>query len=421
VLAVVADTGATERVIGGVDVLDAVNVRELAVPVVVSSATGRMEVNKIADLPGCDGLMNDSLLIPECPESLLPVVKTCREFDLAYEVCRGGKESRFHRDGETIYELSPLGDVMTLCGLGVNSASSQGCDEIETNRCLMPVMADEGSKRDGGSDVLDPEKVGSSEPKWMMEHSLAGHPFDSRCDFCVQSRLRTKKAVRKLRESYLSAAGVSVVSDLTGPHELGVAGSKFAQVVVDLDSSWGYVGLQESRSDSDTLKSVQDMLVQLRADSGGRVESLAQFHHDDDKSYRGKVEVFLRENSVLDTHTGGYNPNANAVAERRIGMLVEKFRTLLLYCTGGLLYYEQLWDVGLVYACYVLNTTEWVGGESPIHKLSGFRHVRESRVHVFGAYCLFHIPKENRKGKFRPSSEMGVWWGLTQTVQLGTG
>ena len=423
VLAIVADTGATERVIGGSDVADAVNVRELEVPVVVSGATGKVEVNKIADLPGCDGLMDGSLLIPECPESLLPVVKTCREFDLAYEVCRGGKESRFHRDGETVYELSPVGDVMTLCGLGVKSNSSPnsslGCDEIGYNHCLMPVMADEGNKKGVGSDVLDPERVVSSEPRWMIEHSLAGHPFDSRCDFCVQSRLRTKKAVRKLRESYLSAAGVSVVSDLTGPHELGVAGGKFAQVVVDLDSSWGYVGLQESRNDGDTLKSVQDMLVQLRADSGGRVESLAQFHHDDDKSYRGKVEVFLRENSVLDTHTGGYNPNANAVAERRIGMLVEKFRTLLLYCTGGLLYYEQLWDVGLVYACYILNTTEWVGGESPIHKLSGFRHVRESRVHVFGAYCLFHIPKENRGGKFRPSSEMGIWVGVDPNCPTG--
>ena len=33
-------------------------------------------------------------------------------------------------------------------------------------------------------------------------------------------------------------------------------------------------------------------------------------------------------------------------------------------------------------------------------------------MHVFGAYCLFYIPKENRDGKFRPPSEMGIWVGL---------
>jgi hypothetical protein len=62
--------------------------------------------------------------------------------------------------------------------------------------------------------------------------------------------------------------------------------------------------------------------------------------YDDDKAFRGEVEAYLRERRVLDTHTGGYNPNSNAQSEVRIGMLKQLFRVVLLCATGGHLYYD---------------------------------------------------------------------------------
>ena len=56
------------------------------------------------------------------------------------------------------------------------------------------------------------------------------------------------------------------------------------------------------------------------------------------------------------TNTGGYNPNSNAKCERRVGMLWQLFRVLLLCATGCALYYEQLWNVGLQHANYVINS-----------------------------------------------------------------
>ena len=191
--------------------------------------------------------------------------------------------------------------------------------------------------------MLEPDNSEVSEPKWMLQHSLDGHIYRDDCPWCVQSRLKARRATRKVRESYLNPAGVSVVSDFSGPHEMDVSGNRFSQMIVDLDSGWGHVGLQETRTANDTLDTIKDMQVMMRSESGGKAESLAQFHHDDDKSYRGNVEKYLLDKGVLNTHTGGYNPNSNAVAERRIGMLQQLFRTVLLYCTGGLLYYEQLW------------------------------------------------------------------------------
>ena len=91
----------------------------------------------------------------------------------------------------------------------------------------------------------------------------------------------------------------------------------------------------------------------------------------------------------------------------------------LLACTGGHLYYDQLWDVGLKYSNYILNTNKWADCESPISRLSGTVHYRSKNLHVFGAYCLFHVPKELRDGKFRPPSEMGIWVGLDSAVHNG--
>jgi hypothetical protein len=116
---------------------------------------------------------------------------------------------------------------------------------------------------------------------------------------------------------------------------------------------------------------------------------------------------------------GGYNPNANAKSEVIIGMLKQQMRVQLLCCTGGRLYYEQLWDVRMVYCNRVINTRKWSDRESPIARLTGLPAPRDKHWHPFGVYCLFHIPRENRGGGFRPPSEMGIWVGTDPHVRGG--
>ena len=69
------------------------------------------------------------------------------------------------------------------------------------------------------------------------------------------------------------------------------------------------------------------------------------------------------------TYTGGYNLNANAKAEVGIGMMKQRVRVLLLACKGTL-YYEQLWDVALVYCIRLLNVNQWSDRDSPIASTS---------------------------------------------------
>ena len=99
--------------------------------------------------------------------------------------------------------------------------------------------------------------------------------------------------------------------------------------------------------------------------AGTAVQSVFSWHHDDDKSFRGPVEEYVQSQGWADTHTGGYRPNANSLVERRVGMLHQSFRTLLLRATGGNTYYEQLWGPGLTQANKIINSGAWSDRVSP--------------------------------------------------------
>jgi hypothetical protein len=62
---------------------------------------------------------------------------------------------------------------------------------------------------------------------------------------------------------------------------------------------------------------------------------------------------------------------------------------------------------------------QWPDRESPIARLTGLPVPIDKHNHVFGAYCLFHVPKENRAGAFHPPSEMGIWVGNDPHVKGG--
>ena len=83
---------------------------------------------------------------------------------------------------------------------------------------------------------------------------------------------------------------------------------------------------------------------------------------------------YARDKGWVDSHTGGYNPNGNSVAERRIGMLNQSVRTMLLCATGGFKYYDQLWGRALVHSSDVIDWTPFSDRISPLSVLAG-RHV----------------------------------------------
>ena len=256
----------------------------------------------------------------------------------------------------------------------------------------------------------------------LKEHYRDGHrpSMLDKCPWCSQGGMRHRKSVRVAHEDRLGKKGFCVSFDYTGPHDEDVDWFKFGLVGVELGSSMGIVGLHKDRTAVQGLETVKQFeSLDLKQASKDSSREINEFHHDDDKSFRGVVEVHAREESWEDTNTGGHDPSANGVCERRIGMASQNFRVNLLCATGGNTYYEALWGRGLVYPNDIINTAPWPDRESPLSYLAGEYVPLSKNRHVFGAYCLYFIDPKQRTGKWQPTSEMGIWVGLSPDVNKG--
>ena len=68
-----------------------------------------------------------------------------------------------------------------------------------------------------------------------------------------------------------------------------------ALVVVEVRSSKGFVGLQTSRSASETLTSLKQCdseLIQATAGTSAHSDRIVEFHHHDDTGFRGVVSEY---------------------------------------------------------------------------------------------------------------------------------
>jgi hypothetical protein len=231
--------------------------------------------------------------------------------------------------------------------------------------------------------------------------------------------LREARAFRVPHSHRTEKSGYHLAGDFSGPHPPSVDGQTYAFIGVESTTSWGFVWLQNSRSATDTLVSLKEFVRQLFVTAGTAVQSVFSWHHDDDKSFRGPVEEYVQSQGWADTHTGGYRPNANSLVERRVGMLHQSFRTLLLRATGGNTYFEQLWGPGLTQASKIINSGAWSDRVSPDSAVAQKTVPMHPDRHPFGSYCLFKIPKELRTGKWQPSSEKGIWVGNSGDVNHG--
>jgi hypothetical protein len=128
--------------------------------------------------------MTKCLIMPDCNSSLLPVDTVCRELGLKFEVDQGGGSGRFSKDGATVVELSASGDLLV-----VPETEQLACVLCEGEEAMhAEVLAVDESASDSGS----------AEPAWMRQHQIEGHPYDKRCPWCVQGKLKQRQHFRQL-------------------------------------------------------------------------------------------------------------------------------------------------------------------------------------------------------------------------------
>ncbi|KAF0757480.1 hypothetical protein AaE_004249 [Aphanomyces astaci] len=100
--------------------------------------------------------------------------------------------------------------------------------------------------------------------------------------------------------------------------------------------------------------------------------------------------------STKTTFSNAYSPAQNAVAERRIGLLVMKMRALLL--AGNLP--KFLWAEAVIYSAWLYNISPSTSndGQSPYHRVFS-RHPPLAYIRTFGCTAFVHIQKANQTNK----------------------
>jgi len=207
-------------------------------------------------------------------------------------------------------------------------------------------------------------------------------------------------------------------ADFTGIHEPDLDGHRVALVATvhsyglsdgDPEAAYGFVALLVNRKAAAVASALDDFDLELQRLGGDKSRSIVRFHTDVDKSFLGKVRKLAVRKGWVQTDTGGYRSRANSIVERRIGMLKQTARTLLLSASGGAHFYVELWGHAMLQANFCCNVNMWSSRPSPFGQLTGAAYEWGPDDHAFGELVTFLIPEECRDDTYRPPGEQGIW------------
>ena len=234
---VVMDTAATMPIVGKDLMHLARNVRPLPHPVSLETANGLVEVTSQCDLPAPHGVMNNSLCVPSCARTLNPGVATCLKHGFGLVIDEGGATGRYVKGGVTMIELDLSGGMFGFSPSTVDDGSALFCVQSDLVQLHQQILSSYSAV------------AYISVSKDLARHYLDGHRhFSAQCPWCVQAKLRKKRAIRISLGGHSLESGYGVSCDFSGPFDPDVDGFTLALVVVEVRSSKGFVGLQTSRS-----------------------------------------------------------------------------------------------------------------------------------------------------------------------------
>ncbi|KAF0768401.1 hypothetical protein AaE_002785, partial [Aphanomyces astaci] len=107
--------------------------------------------------------------------------------------------------------------------------------------------------------------------------------------------------------------------------------------------------------------------------------------------------------------SNAYSPQQNAVAERRIGIVVQKMRAMLI--EGALP--KFLWALALDYASWLINISPSSSnkGVSPYHVVFK-RHPSLGHIKTFGCTAFVHVQRAAQISKLDPRAVKTMFVGL---------
>ena len=206
-------------------------------------------------------------------------------------------------------------------------------------------------------------------------------PHDPNCTYCKWARFR-RGAAKKTAPDHVVGGGLwgwVLGIDYFGPFTPDNDGNVWGLIGVESSElDLGFVELTRDKSGPSSKVGVSKMLRDLEA-MGPDPKPVVRLHSDQDSSFQAELEQMLIDEKIKQTNTGGHRPENNAKTEKRIGIILNAFRAMLLTATGGTRYYDLLWGAGLRHANDMVNYAPTSDGKpSPFERRTGMPYDSEN-------------------------------------------
>eukprot|EP00658_Telonema_sp_P-2_P060676 TRINITY_DN49520_c0_g1_i1.p1 TRINITY_DN49520_c0_g1~~TRINITY_DN49520_c0_g1_i1.p1 ORF type:complete len:823 (+),score=126.72 TRINITY_DN49520_c0_g1_i1:1202-3670(+) len=384
-------------------------------PVNVVTGNGLTVANQGGSLPGFAGVMSKATVLPSSGESLNTVGGTCERLGCGYTVYPGNTHAEYwHPDhpGEEIScvkdgRVFRLPDLPDGCiSLVVDGTTAE--TKVERMYCCVAVEP-----------PVSAYGLFDGAPEWYRDHCRVGHPFDARCEHCLRARMKSRYHRRK-KDKEFDKGGYTMSADFTGRRQPDIDGHTVALLACvhsfcddpgthGGEASYAFCALLVKRTAEATAKALDLFEAELQRIGKEKGRCVVRFHTDVDSSFLGAVERHAIRKGWRVTDTGGYNSQSNSVVERRIGLVKQTARAVLLTATGGVGYLQELWGHSMMFANDCVNRNDWGDREAPHTQLTGDSYQWGDHEHCFGEYVLWGVPKENRTNDLSEPGQQGLW------------
>lgn len=189
----------------------------------------------------------------------------------------------------------------------------------------------------------------------------------------------------------------------------GMDGSEY--VFVFKDEYSGFITAFLSKTKKGAFEKFRDLNARIASLHHNTVQTV---HCDGGEMISTEMLQYCSEKGIKVAKTTPHSPQSNGAAERTIGYVFEKTRTLLHDSKLPL----SLWPFALLHAVHVINTIT-LSKEHQEHPATKWNKIQPS-VHSenrFGAKCFVHIQSADRQHpKTSPRCHIGAYVGMSTTT-----
>ena len=223
------------------------------------------------------------------------------------------------------------------------------------------------------------------------------------CEVCNAAD-NSSQPHRKTKREERSRGTLSL--DISGPHNEGLMGMKYLLVAVyrpldeKCDNSFPFVKCLKNRTAVEVTSAVRKIILKIRT-LWDTERGVLRVHSDAAGEFLGSVMQDLAEEMQFDqTHTGGYNPRSNGLAERYIGLVKQTARALLIQAKMS----TRAWPLACLMAAKLLR----MKGGCP----------KQKEELMFGCPVLYRTGGESKES-FSKQRQEGWYMGPNEAVKTG--